>query len=99
MGRQISPEMVAAIKALRAKGHSITEICQMTGVSRCGVHGHAKDVRLPNGPLKSGPRRKIPVLAVYRFQDLGLGYRDIAARLGCGVGSVHRILKTRKLAA
>lgn len=55
-GRPLPDYKIAAIKDLRAKGYSITEICSALCATRATVSRHAQGVRLPNGPLKRGPK-------------------------------------------
>lgn len=57
-GRPHSDDTIAAIKALRAKGFSISEIQKQTNAGRGTVSRHTQGVRLPNGPLKRGPKFK-----------------------------------------
>ena len=100
MSRRLPDETIATIKALRAKGHSISEVSALTKVKgRGSIHRHTKGIQLPFGPLKRGPKKKIAFNVCKALKDQGLTYRAIAARLGCGVGSVHRTLKTGKAAA
>ncbi|MFC4172664.1 helix-turn-helix domain-containing protein [Microvirga sp. GCM10011540] len=100
MSRRLPAEKMAAAKALRAKGHSIREVCALSGIAGIGtVHRDTKGIRLPFGPLKRGPKRKIPFNVCKALQEQGLNYRQIAARLGCAHSAVYRTLKTGKAAA
>jgi len=100
MARPLSDETIANIKALRAKGHSISEVSALTKVKgRGSIHRHTQGIRLPFGPLKRGPRKKIAFNVCKALKDQGLTYRAIAARLGCAVSNVHRTLKTGKASA
>jgi hypothetical protein len=56
--RPTPADTVAAIKDLRSKGFSISDICAATKASRGAVHRHCVGIRLPNGPLKRGPKFK-----------------------------------------
>ncbi|MBA1157790.1 hypothetical protein [Microvirga mediterraneensis] len=99
-GLPISDDKIAAIKALRAKGHSISEVAALTKVRGRGtIHRHTQGIQLPFGPLKRGPRKKIAFNVCKALKDQGLTYRAIAARLGCAVSNVHRTLKTGRSAA
>jgi DNA invertase Pin-like site-specific DNA recombinase len=55
-GRPHPAHTIAAIKSLRAKGFSISEICSAVRAGRATVSRHCKGVRLPDGPLKRGPK-------------------------------------------
>ena len=98
--RRLPDETIANIKALRAKGHSISEVSALTKVKgRGAIHRYTQGIQLPFGPLKRGPKKKIAFNVCKALKDQGLTYRAIAARLGCAVSNVHRTLKTRKSAA
>lgn len=100
MARRLPDETVANIKALRAKGHSISEVGALTKVKGSGsIHSYTKGIQLPFGPLKPGPRKKIAFNACKALREQGCTYRAIAAALGCAVSAVHRTLKTGKSAA
>jgi len=100
MSRRLPDETITAIKALRAKGHSISEIQALAKVKgRGAVHECIKGIQLPFGPLKRGPRKRIAFNVCKALQDQGLNYRQIAARLGCAHSAVYRTLKTGKAAA
>ena len=99
MSRRIPDEKIAVARALRAKGHSISEVQALARISRGRAHEFTKGIQLPFGPLKRGPKKQIAFNVCKALKDQGLTYRAIAARLGCGVGSVHRTLKTGKSAA
>lgn len=89
-----APGVVAEIRALRAKGHSISEICEAVGRGRATVHAHCRDVPMPFGPRKSGPKRKVASVICYRLREQGLSYRAIAARMGVAVSAVHRAVNS-----
>lgn len=93
-----SPEAVATMKAMRAKGHSISEICAAVGHGRNCVHTHTKDIPMPYGPLRSGPKRKLPTAIARKMRAEGATYRQIAARFGCSATTVHAALSGRRLA-
>jgi len=99
MSRRLPDEKIAAAKALRAKGHSISEVVALTKVSRGRAHALTKGIRLPFGPLKRGPKKKIAFNVCKALHEQGLNYRQIAARLGCAHSAVYRTLKTGKAAA
>ena len=99
MAARLPDEKIAAIQALRAKGHSISEICSLTSSSRGSVHRLTLGIRLPSGPLKRGAKRKVSIRAVLQLHAQGLSLSAIAARIGCGRTAVHRILNARKAAA
>lgn len=98
--RKHSDETVANMVALRSKGHSIREVRALAKVRGLGaVHTYVKDVPLPFGPLKRGPRKKIAFNVCKTLQDQGLGVRAIARKIGCAPSAVSRTLKTGKAAA
>jgi len=100
MARPLSDDKIAAIKALRAKGHSISEVSALTKVKgRGSIHRHSQGIQLPFGPLKRGPRKKIAFNTCRALREQGYTYRAIAAALGCAVSAVHNTLKTGKSAA
>lgn len=86
---RIPDDTIAAIKALRAKGHSIREICGIVGLGTGTVHRHAKGIKGVFGKRKAGRPRRIAVNACRQLRTQGLKYREIAARLGCSVSAVH----------
>jgi transposase len=96
---RLPDEKIAAIKALRAKGHSIREVSQLAKAGVGTVHSYSGSIKLPFGPLKRGPKRKVAYNVCKALQDQGLNYRQIAARLGCAHSAVFRTLKTGKSAA
>lgn len=96
---RLPDEKVALACALRAKGHSISEVVALAKVSRGCAHKHTKGIKLPFGPLKRGAKKKIAFNVCKALQDQGLNYRQIAARLGCAHSAVFRTLKTGKAAA
>jgi len=97
---RLPDEKIAAVKALRAKGHSIREVGALTGVKGMQtLHELTAGIRLPFGPLKRGPKRKIAFNTCKALRDQGHSYRAIASALGCAVSAVHRTLKTGKQAA
>lgn len=99
-GFKLPDQTVADIKALRAKGHSISEIQALTKVrGRGSIHRYTKGIQLPFGPLKRGSKRKVAANICRRLKADGLTYRVIAARMGCGLSTVHRILNTSRGAA
>lgn len=99
-GVRLPNETIADIKALRAKGHSISEIQALTKVRGRGtVSRHVQGIALPFGPLKRGSKRRVAANACRRLKADGLTYRAIATRLGCGLATVHRILNTSRGAA
>lgn len=95
----VYPGLKADIRALRAKGHSISEISEKTGLYRSTVHRHCRDVKPAFGPRKSGPKRKIAFNVCKALHSQGLTYREIGKRLGCAHSAVYRTLKTGKAAA
>lgn len=98
--RRLPDETIANIKALRAKGHSISEVSALTKVKGRGtIHRHTQGIRLPFGPLKRGPKPKVAFNVCKALRDQGLSLRAIAKRLGCAHSAVDRTLKTRKSAA
>jgi DNA invertase Pin-like site-specific DNA recombinase len=100
MSHRLPDETVATIRALRAKGHSITEVSALTKVKGRGtVHKHIAGIQLPFGPLKRGPKRKVAFNVCKALLDQGLSIRAIAKRVGCGSTTVHRTLKTGRSAA
>lgn len=97
MATRLPAHTIATIKALRAKGHSISEVSALTKVKgRGSIHSYAKGIQLPFGPLKRGPRKKIAFSTCKALREQGHSYRSIAAALGCAVSAVHRTLKTGK---
>jgi transposase len=99
-GRPLSDKTIASIKALRAKGHSISEVAALTKVKGRGtIHRHTQGVQLPFGPLKRGPQKKIAFNVCKALRDQGLSLRAIAKRLGCAHSAVDRTLKAGKAAA
>lgn len=88
----VPAETIATIRTMRAKGHSIREICAAVGKVPSYVHRYCKDVKMPYGPRKKGPPPKVSRLLIRRLRNQGMTYRDIAARVGCGICSVHRAL-------
>lgn len=95
MSRRLPDDKIAAIKALRAKGHSISEVAALTEVRGRGtIHRHTQGIQLPFGPLKRGPRKRIAYNACRALKDQGYTYRAIAAALGCAVSAVHRTLNS-----
>lgn len=100
MHRRISDEKVAAVKALRAKGHSIREVRALTRVRGLGtIHRHVQGIQLPFGPLKRGQKKRIAFNVCKALFDQGLTYREIGKRLGCAHSAVYRTLKTGRSAA
>lgn len=100
MSRRLPDETIDTIRALRAKGHSISEIQALAKVKgRGAVHERVKGIQLPFGPLKRGPQKKIAFNVCKELRDQGLGVRAIARRLGCAPSAVSRTLKTGKAAA
>jgi DNA invertase Pin-like site-specific DNA recombinase len=97
-GRRLPEEKIAAIKAMRANGHSISEIVTATGAVRSCVSRHCQGIELPNGPLKRGPKRTLRRAICLKLKAEGLSIREIAARLGKGSTTVHRILNARSAA-
>ena len=97
--RRIPDEKIATARALRAKGHSISEIVALAKISRCMTHQYTKGIPLPFGPLKRGSKRKIAFNVCKALRDQGLSLRAIAKRLGCAHSAVDRTLKTGKAAA
>ncbi|WP_201829628.1 hypothetical protein [Microvirga zambiensis] len=92
-GCKLPPETIAEIKALRAKGHSISEIQALAKVRGRGtVSRHIQGIKLPNGPLKSGKRWLVARNVCRDLKNQGLSIRAIAARLGCGATAVHRAI-------
>jgi DNA invertase Pin-like site-specific DNA recombinase len=100
MAARLPDHTIATIKALRAKGHSISEVCALAKVKGRGtVHRHTQGIQLPFGPLKRGSKKKIAFNTCKALREQGYTYRGIAAALGCAVSAVHRTLKTGKAAA
>jgi transposase len=99
MSRRLPDEKITAIKALRAKGHSIREVSQLAKAGVGTVHSYSEGIDPPFGPLKRGPKRKVAYNVCKALQDQGLNYRQIAARLGCAHSAVFRTLKTGRSAA
>jgi len=100
MPRRLPDEKIATIKALRAKGHSISEVSSLTKVKgRGAIHRYTQGIQLPFGPLKRGPRKKVAFNTCKALREQGYSYRAIAAALGCAVSAVHNTLKTGKAAA
>jgi len=99
MARRLPDEKIATAKALRAAGHSISEVVALAKVSRGRAHEYTKGIQLPFGPLKRGPKKKIAFNVCKELADQGLGVRAIARRLGCAPSAVSRTLKTGKAAA
>lgn len=98
--RRLPDETIANIKALRAKGHSISEVSALTKVKGRGtIHRHTQGIQLPFGPLKRGPKPKVAFNVCKALRDQGLSLRAIAKRLGCAHSAVDRTLKTGKSAA
>lgn len=98
--RRLPDETIANIKALRAKGHSISEVSALTKVKGRGtIHRHTQGIQLPFGPLKRGPKPKVAFNVCKALRDQGLSLRAIAKRLGCAHSAVYRTLKTGKAAA
>jgi DNA invertase Pin-like site-specific DNA recombinase len=99
MARRLPAEKIAAARALRAKGHSISEVQALARISRGRAHELTKGIRLPFGPLKRGRKKQIAFNVCKALQDQGLTYRQIAQRLGCAHSAVFRTLKTGKATA
>jgi hypothetical protein len=100
MAARLPDHTIATIKALRAKGHSISEVCALAKVKGRGtVHRHTQGIQLPFGPLKRGSKKKIAFNVCKALKDQGLNYRQIAQRLGCAHSAVYRTLKTGESAA
>jgi DNA invertase Pin-like site-specific DNA recombinase len=93
-GRRLAEENIAAIKAMRANGHSISEIVAATGAVRSCVSRHCRGIELPNGPLKRGPKNSLRRAACLKLKGEGLSIRQIAARVGKGSTTVHRLLNS-----
>jgi hypothetical protein len=53
----LSPETVAAMRAMRRAGHPYTEIVRRVGVSKTMVHKYCVGL---HPRLKSGPKRRRP---------------------------------------
>jgi DNA invertase Pin-like site-specific DNA recombinase len=98
-GRKLPDETIASIRAMRAKGHSLTEIVSATGFVKSCISRHCRGVKLPNGPLKRGGKRRVSVAAVRQLLGQRLSCRAIAARLGCGSTAVHRAITGIRSAA
>lgn len=99
-GLPLSDDKIAAIKTLRAKGHSISEVSALTKVRGRGtIHRHVQGIQLPFGPLKRGGKKKIAFNVCKALFDQGLTYREIGKRLGCAHSAVYRTLKTGRSAA
>jgi IS30 family transposase len=93
-GRRLPEEKISAIKAMRASGHSISEIVTATGAVKSCVSRHCRGVKLPNGPLKRGPKNVLRRALCLKLKGEGLSIRQIAARVGKGSTTVHRALKS-----
>jgi len=99
MPRRLPDEKIAAIKALRAKGHSISEICAELKLHRSVVHRHCEGIRLPNGPLKRGPKFTLSRAACLKLRNEGLSFREIAVRVGRSYTAVRNAIVNRRSAA
>lgn len=100
MAARLPDEKIAAVKALRAKGHSLREVGALSGVKGMQtLHVLTAGISLPFGPLKRGPKKKIAFNVCKALHDQGHSIRAIAKQLGCGSTAVHRTLKTGKAAA
>jgi DNA invertase Pin-like site-specific DNA recombinase len=99
MARCLPAEKIATARALRAKGHSISEVQALARISRGRAHELTKGIQLPFGPLKRGPKPKVAFNVCKALRDQGLSLRAIAKRLGCAHSAVDRTLKTGKAAA
>jgi DNA invertase Pin-like site-specific DNA recombinase len=91
-GVKLPEETIATIRRLRAKGHSIREICQAVGHGTGCVHSHTKGIKLPFGPRKSGPAPRVLRSVCRDLRRQGMTYRAIASRFGCAVSAVHRAI-------
>lgn len=98
-GKKLPDDQIANIRAMRAVGRSLEEIVVATGFAKSCVSRYCRGVKLPNGPLKRGGKRKVSIRAVTELYRQGLSRRAIAARLGCGSTAVHRIITGIRSAA